>query len=147
MKNEENFEKKIKENKMRLTKQRKIILNELRKVKTHPTASQIYEIVKWKIPNISLGTVYRNLRVLKELGMIQEFEGEISRFDGNPKNHKHFVCKNCKNIYDIDIPVRIIFKKDVIKKCGFKIYDYSFVFYGTCKNCRRVGKVLEEMRI
>ncbi|MDP3286289.1 MAG: transcriptional repressor, partial [Desulfobacterales bacterium] len=70
----------------RMTRQRAVILEELKKVKTHPGADEIYEMVRKRLPRISLGTVYRNLEVLSELREIQKFEhvGTLKRFDGTP---------------------------------------------------------------
>ena len=88
---------------IRKTKQRDLILKVLRSTDTHPTADWIYEQVKKEMPNISLGTVYRNLGKLAELGEITElkFGSKYSRFDGNPDNHYHFVCTECEKVIDV----------------------------------------------
>ncbi|MCJ7604005.1 MAG: transcriptional repressor, partial [Desulfobulbaceae bacterium] len=72
-------------NKLRMTKQRQVILEELRKVKTHPTADDMYQMLRKKMPKISLGTVYRNLEILSESGIIQKLDvgGTQKRFDGD----------------------------------------------------------------
>lgn len=115
---------------MRLTKQRKIILEELRKVKTHPDAKQVYEITRKKIPHISFGTVYRNLHVLKELGLIQELDYEVSRYDGDTSEHYHFTCEKCKRIIDI-------FHHFDIKnlRTEHKIKSFNLEFSGLCNEC------------
>lgn len=79
----------VEENKMRMTRQRKIILEEVRKVNTHPSADEIYEMVRLRLPRISLGTVYRNLEILSELGKIQKLQlsGSLKRFDWNTNKH------------------------------------------------------------
>src|SRR6056297_3643031 len=89
----------------RMTKQHKAILRVLKNTESHPTADWIYEQVKKEIPNISLGTVYRNLNVLSELGKIQilDYGSTYSRYDGNPKNHYHFRCEKCGRVYDINV--------------------------------------------
>ncbi len=81
-----------KKRKKRMTKQRKIILDVLKNTTSHPTADWIYDQVREVLPNISLGTVYRNLKVLKEMGEIMEldFGSTYSRFDGNPKKPLSF---------------------------------------------------------
>ena len=74
---------------IRMTKQRKLILDVLRSTKSHPTADWIYEKVRQEIPNISLGTIYRNLNILRDMGEIMELDygSKYSRFDGNAENH------------------------------------------------------------
>jgi Fe2+ or Zn2+ uptake regulation protein len=123
---------------MRMTKQRRIILEELKKVKTHPKADEIFFMVRKRIPNISLATVYRNLKILKDQGKIMEltYGSEPSRFNGNPSPHLHFFCNSCKKIFDIE---QIDFKFDTtpLKRRGFKVLGYRAEFFGLCKNCRR----------
>ena len=85
-----------------MTRQRRVILEELRKVNTHPSADEIYEIVRKRLPRISLGTVYRNLEILSEYGDIQKLEPgcSLKRFDGNPNEHCHIRCVSCDRIAD-----------------------------------------------
>ncbi|RUM59899.1 MAG: transcriptional repressor [Persephonella sp.] len=122
--------------KRRNTYQRQIILNILKMTDTHPTAEWIYERAKSYIPNLSLGTVYRNLKVLKEEGKILEItDGKLTRFDGRTDNHYHFKCVKCGNIYDVeynDIEI-----KESLKKKGFKPLSYQLVITGICKNCKK----------
>jgi len=88
---------------IRKTKQRDLILKVLRSTDTHPTADWIYEQVKKEMPNISLGTVYRNLGKLAKSGEITElsFGSKYSRFDGNADDHYHFICTSCEKVIDI----------------------------------------------
>ena len=89
--------------KRRNTQQRNIIYDIVASRNTHPTADWIYEQAKKQIPNISLGTVYRNLKVLVEEGKILEInDGKVSRFDANISLHHHFKCENCGSLYDIE---------------------------------------------
>ena len=99
-----------------MSRQRQVILSELRKLKTHPTADDLYLIIKKIMPNISLGTVYRNLNLLAEQGVILKLEnaGTIKRFDGNAIKHYHFRCKKCHEIIDI-MPDEISLLKKPIK--------------------------------
>ena len=87
---------------LRMTRQRKVILEELRKVDTHPSADEVYEMVRKRIPRISLGTVYRNLEILSERGDIQKLElgCTLKRFDGVPENHYHIRCVDCGRVVD-----------------------------------------------
>ncbi len=116
----------------RLTPQKKIILDYLKSVKTHPSAEEVYNAVKKKLPHLSLGTVYRILKKLKEKGEIVEINYNISHFDGDTSPHMHFICENCNKIFDIfekDFP----FSKNKIK-VG-KIKNYQVYIYGVCKKC------------
>ena len=78
----------------RMTQQRKVILEELNNLKTHPTADDLYQVVKVKVPRISLGTVYRNLEILSSDGLIKKLEigGAQKRFDGDLSDHHHVRC-------------------------------------------------------
>lgn len=122
----------------RMTKQRRIILDVLRSTKSHPTADWLYEKVKDKIPNISLGTVYRNLNILKEMNEIMElnYGSTYSRFDGNPQNHYHFVCERCGRVFDIDEEVHREMDRRVEEKTGFTVRYHRMEFYGTCRECQ-----------
>ncbi|AZR74844.1 transcriptional repressor [Anoxybacter fermentans] len=121
-----------------MTKQRKAILEILRSTDSHPTADWIYEQVRKIIPNISLGTIYRNLSILKDMGEIMElsFGSTYSRYDGNPKNHYHFCCFECNRVYDIDIPVLQTINEEVSNKTGNIVHHHRLEFYGICKNCQ-----------
>ncbi|MEJ6950949.1 Fur family transcriptional regulator [Natronospora cellulosivora (SeqCode)] len=123
--------------KHRMTKQRKLILDVLRNTNIHPTADWIYEQVRKDIPNISLGTVYRNLNLLADMGKISvlDFGSSYSRFDGNPDNHYHFSCNNCENVYDLDIPIGKIINQEIAKKKGFQVENHRLEFYGLCPSC------------
>lgn len=122
----------------RMTKQRRIILDVLRSTTSHPTADWLYEKVKDKIPNISLGTVYRNLNILKEMNEIMElnYGSTYSWFDGNPQNHYHFVCERCGRVFDIDEEVHREMDRRVEEKTGFTVRYHRMEFYGTCRECQ-----------
>lgn len=123
----------------RSTVQRKIIYDILLNTRSHPTADWIYDEVKKYIPNISLGTVYRNLRVLRDEGLIMEIsDGKQSRFDARTDNHFHFKCDLCGAIYDIelqDVNISIDTKKLIEK--GFKVSVYNVDFFGICRKCNK----------
>ncbi len=87
----------------RMTRQRRVILEELSKVKSHPTADEVYNMVRERMPNISLGTVYRNLDLLAESNQILKLEtaGNIRRYDANMHPHSHVRCLSCGKVYDI----------------------------------------------
>lgn len=122
----------------RKTKQRSIILEQLRKTKAHPSADLLFKMVRRKIPSISFGTVYRNLNLLRDQGQILElFCGKYScRYDGNLKNHYHLFCIKCENIFDIDEPLLRNLDYRISQKSGFRIKHHRLDFYGYCKVCK-----------
>jgi Fe2+ or Zn2+ uptake regulation protein len=122
----------------RNTKQRQEILGLLVHSKSHPTADWIYQKLKKKFKNLSLGTVYRNLRILKEKGEIWElnFGTGFSRFDAISHSHYHFVCDSCQNIYDIKIPPMKNLDDRVMQLTGFRILSHRLIFFGLCDVCK-----------
>ncbi len=119
------------------SKQREAILEVLRKTDTHPTANWIYEKVREKIPNISLGTVYRNLSGLTADGEILKVEvGDgFEHFDGDISPHLHLYCKRCGKIMDQKLKSDYISR--VAKESDFKTDTTIYVAYGICKNCKQ----------
>lgn len=123
----------------RKTKQRQLILEELQKTTSHPSAEWLHRQVQEKMPRISLGTVYRNLTVLKEKGAIQELPrvGNQSRYDGNPAPHYHFLCIKCGRIDDIDAPALAAVGAEVAKRNSqYTIVGHHVQFYGFCPLCK-----------
>lgn len=122
-----------------MTKQRQTILDVLRSTNSHPTADWIYEEVRRLIPNISLGTVYRNLGILKEMGEVMEldFGSTFSRYDGNPANHYHFKCVRCGNVYDLEMSLLTKLERDVELQTNHSITYHRLEFYGICEHCRQ----------
>ena len=120
---------------MRETKQRREILAYMRSKRQHLSASQIYDAVREKIPNISLGTVYRNLGNLLEDGEIiaVETSDKCVYYDGFIKGHSHFVCRECKTIFDFPLPDDDTKK---IRDAGFEIESEKIVYYGLCSECK-----------
>ena len=125
-------------NMMRLTTQRQIILEELSKVKTHPTASELFDMVRKRLPRIGLGTVYRNLELMAENGMILKLEvgGTQKRFDANTDTHYHIRCSACGRVDDIDTPVM----GDLVKKAeaasSYQVLGHHVEFSGICPGCQ-----------
>lgn len=124
--------------KRRMTKQRKTILEVLKEADCHPTADWIYDQVKEEIPNISLGTVYRNLNVLKEMGKISElnYGSDHSRFDGIPETHYHFRCKECGKVKDLEIDVNTKLEEIVEEKIEGQVDYHRTEFFGCCDECK-----------
>jgi Fur family peroxide stress response transcriptional regulator len=126
----------------RETKQREAILRVLRNTWAHPTADQIYDEVRKEIPNISKGTVYRNLQVLEETGAITELHlnGTLSRYEAKQENHYHFRCEKCGRVSDIDVPVDKDLDHEAEKRTGLKISSHQLEFRGLCKECRQTSE-------
>jgi Fur family peroxide stress response transcriptional regulator len=120
------------------TKQREAILNVLHGANSHPTADWVYDEVRKVIPNISKGTVYRNLKILREDGKISELNlsGTVSRYEGNQKNHYHFRCEKCGRVFDLDEPVNNELNEKISKRTGFKVSYHQLEFRGLCKDCQ-----------
>ena len=125
----------------RRTRQKDAILSVLRSTTSHPTADWIYEQVRHEIPNISLGTVYRNLRLLKQEGEILELDlaGSLSRFDANTTDHYHFRCELCGRVFDLDEPVDSRMNETVARKTGFTVTQHRLEFRGLCLDCQRLA--------
>ena len=122
----------------RITKQRLIILNAVRNTENHPTVEGIYNMVNPKIPNISLGTVYRTLSLLEELGLLQKviYDQSSARYDSNLDEHYHAICLECGSLLDIDKSVLGDIGLDFPSETGFTIVGHKLEFYGSCKDCR-----------
>ncbi len=120
----------------RMTVQRSVILDELRKLNTHPTADELYNIVRKRLPRISLGTVYRNLEHLAQSETILKLNiGEnIKRFDGCCDKHHHATCLVCGRIYDI--PLEDMPEEPRPKVPGFTVTGANIFFEGYCTGCR-----------
>ncbi len=125
------------EKKMRMTQQRRVILEEIRRYNNHPAADEIYERVRKRLPRISLGTVYRNLDVLCELGEIQRLElsGAMKRYDGIPKKHYHIRCIGCDRVDDAPIAPLNTLEDDLYGTTVFDIIGHNLEFTGLCPRC------------
>jgi Fur family ferric uptake transcriptional regulator len=125
----------------RMTKQRSVILEELGSVRTHPTAYDVYEMVKARLPRISLGTVYRNLEHLSSAGMIKRLDlgGGQRRFDFVNDDHMHIRCIACGRVDDVvlnqDYGMTTI-EEMVGSTSGYQVLGCSMDFQGVCPRCR-----------
>ena len=134
--------------KHRMTKQRRIILEELRKFRSHPTADEIYEKVKKRLPRISLGTVYRNLDLLVSEGLIARLRGDYPqmRFDPRTDHHYHITCLNCGKIEDAPIePVQDPIKnlENVVGHLTkYGVFGHKLEFVGFCSECLKKQEAL-----
>ncbi len=122
---------------MRLTTQRQIILEELSKVTSHPTANEVYDMVRKRLPRIGLGTVYRNLELMAENGIILKLEvgGTQKRFDATTDPHYHIRCIRCDRVDDIDIEVQHAINNAAAAASNYTILGHHIEFTGICEKC------------
>lgn len=123
--------------KTRMTNQRRIILEELRKLHTHPTVDELYTLVKARMPHISLGTVYRNLDLLAETGEVLKLSsaGNMRRFDGNTAPHRHIFCKVCGRVADVPCDEHSGSLQESIHVPGFRVMSVRVEYDGLCEEC------------
>ena len=121
-----------------MTRQRRLILEQFRQSGDHPTAAEVYERVRCELPNISLGTVYRNLEILSRAGLIKKLQlgGGQRQYDGGTHEHYHVHCVRCGTISDI--PVEPFPDLDAAADgYGFEILGHQLAFRGLCRQCQR----------
>ena len=125
--------------KLRMTTQRQVILEELRKLKSHPTAGELCQIVRQRLPRISLGTVYRNLEILSRSGVVLKLDvaGLEMRFDGTVDNHYHVRCLDCGRVADVDmVPVEGL-ERTIGQHSDFEVLGHRLEFVGHCPACKQ----------
>jgi len=124
----------------RNTRQREVILEELQKVTSHPTAVGLYEIVRRRLPKISLGTVYRNLELMARMGMVLklEFSGGEARFDGNCERHDHIRCVHCGRVDDLPAEPLELSKMKHHDCRGYEVIGHRLELLGICPQCKTV---------
>jgi Fur family ferric uptake transcriptional regulator len=124
---------------IRLTTQRQIILEELSKVKSHPTACELYDMVRKRLPRIGLGTVYRNLELMADNGMILKLEvgGSQKRFDATTEAHYHIRCSCCSKVDDIEINVLENITEIAAGVTSYHIIGHHVEFSGICPDCQQ----------
>ncbi len=128
----------IADKKLRITKQRRMILEEVKKSKSHPTADKIYDLVKKEIPDISMGTVYRNLDILSEEGLVRKLElAHLQRrYDGNMENHYHVLCTECGRVDDLTTRGVDDIEELLGVKSYYQITGHRLKFFGICPDCK-----------
>lgn len=123
------------------SKKRDAILECVRTTTSHPSAEWVYTQLKPKIPDLSLATVYRNLALFLDEGLITSVGvvGGLERFDGNTEPHVHFICSGCSQIVDLpELRVPTDLKEQVANQTGGQVTDAVLSFSGLCKCCREL---------
>ena len=122
------------------SKKRDAILTCIRQTKCHPTADWIYQQLKPEIPDLSLGTVYRNLAMFRSEGIIQSIGvvNGLERYDADTSSHSHFVCSQCGQVYDLEgLNLPKSFMEEAARCTGGTITNYHLQFTGSCADCRK----------
>lgn len=126
---------------IKFSRQRQCIIEYLRSTKEHPTAEMVYLHVKTKYPNISLGTIYRNLKLLVKQGQIKQlYCGDgCERFDSDISEHNHFICRHCNHV--MDLSMESFDHINILAQACFpgKVEGHVTYFYGICQQCFDAG--------
>jgi Fur family transcriptional regulator, peroxide stress response regulator len=122
---------------VRMTPQRRVLLDELKGTHDHPSADLLYERVRKRLPRISLGTVYRNLDLLSEEGLIHKLQlGGQMRFDADLTHHCHVRCEQCGCVDDVDCQAPEHVEQAFIAPNGYRITGHRFEWVGVCPQCQ-----------
>ena len=126
---------------LKITRRRKAILNALRDRGTHPTADDIHEQVRRGVPHISLGTVYRNLAIMSEAGLVRQLDlgPGPSRFDGDLSPHYHVRCIRCSRVDDARLGPLGDLEETVAELTEYDVREHRLEFVGLCPRCRKSG--------
>lgn len=130
---------KLKTTGVRMTPQRHAILSFLFQTMDHPTADEIYKALEGNFPNMSVATVYNNLRLFKESGLVREltYGDASSRFDANVTDHYHVICTQCDKMVDFDYPDLQIVERIAQEETGFTVDSHRMEIYGLCPECQQ----------
>ena len=131
----------LKESGVRITPQRHAVLEYLLNSMVHPTADEIYKALEGKFPNMSVATVYNNLRVLREIGLVREltYGDSSSRFDCNTEQHYHIICDLCGKIVDFHYPPLDEVESLAEQVTGFDVSHHRMEVYGKCEECQKMA--------
>lgn len=115
---------------------REAIFKAIASTKSHPSAAWVYDRLKDEIPNLSLGTVYRNIALFKEQGRVITVAtvGGEERIDADTSDHAHFVCEHCNGVFDLNSGSLSTLEKELTQN-GFEINRKNVVFHGKCRDC------------
>ena len=125
------------------SKQREDLLNKIKNSRSHPTAEELYEKAKEKIPSVSRGTVYRNLKDLVDEGYIIKISmaSGADRYDYIHKKHNHIICKSCGTVKDFEYNFDLEdVKQSVIKQTEVSPLLDGVIMYGICEKCKKNQK-------
>jgi Fur family peroxide stress response transcriptional regulator len=132
----------LKMNGVRMTPQRHAILSYLMGSMSHPTADEIYKSLSPNFPSMSVATIYNNLRLFVEAGLIREltYGDDSSRFDADLSDHYHAICKSCGQIVDFEYPPLLEVERAASNKTGFMVEGHRMEIYGVCSSCSETAR-------
>ena len=121
---------------MRYSKQRELVLRKVEELCDHPTAEEIFDKAAPECPGLSLGTVYRNLSLLSDMGLITTLEtlDKSIHYDGNTDSHSHFICERCSKIIDLGVERGL---PEDISELGLLVRHKKIIYYGLCPDCQQ----------
>jgi len=121
-----------------LTRQRRIVLEVVQARDHHPTAAEVFDAARKKMPGISFATVYNSLRYLKESGLVREiaFGNGASRYDRETDRHDHALCSACGKLVDFDLPGTVALTRSAARASKFKAESVHLTLVGLCPKCR-----------
>ena len=124
--------------KYKRSRQRELILQLLQNTGKHPAADWIYNQLKGDFPNLSMGTVYRNLNILIEQGLVKkiDFGSTFDRFEANTKPHYHFICESCGAIIDLEMPIDESLNERIRNETSYDVYRHKIEYFGVCGSCK-----------
>lgn len=124
----------------RNTIQRSLVLEAVKELQCHVTADEVYNEIVKKYPDISRGTVYRNLNLLSDMGEIRKVEipGGADRYDHLCYKHYHAKCVKCGQIFDVDMEVMADLEKQIKDTRGFEFTGHDIIFKGICFECKKL---------
>jgi Fe2+ or Zn2+ uptake regulation protein len=124
--------------KLRSSKQRSLVHQIVDSANDHPTAQAVFERARKRMPSISLGTVYRNLQLLVEQGLLRErkVDNQPARYEANRYRHYHICCSRCGALEDLSVPYQEVLDRRVQARVGYKLQGHRMEFYGICPQCQ-----------
>ncbi|MBO1680742.1 Fur family transcriptional regulator [Bittarella massiliensis (ex Durand et al. 2017)] len=124
---------------MKYSRQRELVLAAVKSSMEHPTADMVYAALKADNPSLSLGTVYRNLNLLAQMGQIHKIgmpEGS-DRFDGRTDEHYHMLCQKCGRVYDVQLDTLSELDGQIQSQTGFLVHSHDLIVRGVCRACQQ----------
>jgi Fe2+ or Zn2+ uptake regulation protein len=124
--------------KLRSSNQRSLVRQIVESAHDHPTAQAVFERARRRMPSISLGTVYRNLQLLVDQGLLseQKVDNRPARYEANRYRHYHICCLQCGALEDLSVPYQEILDRRVQKMVRYKLREHRMEFYGICPKCQ-----------
>lgn len=124
------------------SRQRELVLQAVLEHPVHPTANTVYQMVRRKDPKISLGTVYRNLNFLSEMGLLRKISMPVGsdRFDGRLDEHYHMACTHCGRVFDVECEALLGLDREILAGQGFEVRKHHLLLTGVCRECREAAE-------